>query len=239
MANAPTLEESQRMLALQQSKFSDKKFQHEIARQTKTDYPTWNAASQAQANYQMDSLRQNQGTPEQSLSNQAREQEKTNRLSSRLNQLREMRKSYVNQLTASPAVAAIEAANQAWARQVDIWQSALCAGVWGFDVVVSDWLFLLIWFARMISPLLPKPRGLKIVPSYTLKTMSGIGVAISHGATALFAFLCYLVIALFIGVIVWFVQAIINGSFWEKVQTIYYLQTGPMSVLFELIKGAL
>lgn len=239
MANAPTFEESQRMLALQQSKFSDKKVQHEIARQTKTDYPTWNAAQQAQANYQMDSVRQKQGTPEQSLSSQAQEQEKTNRLSSRLNQLREMRKSYENQLTGSPAAAAIEAANQAWARQVDIWQSALSAGVWSFDVVVSDWLFLLIWLARMISPLLPKPRGLKIVPGYSLKTMSGIGVAISHGATAFFAFLCYLVIAVFVMIIVWFALAVINGSIWEKVQVIYYLQTGPLSVLFELIKGAL
>jgi hypothetical protein len=239
MAKAPTYAETQRQIAFQQSTFNNQQLQQDISKLTKTDYPTWTAAQQEQARYQMDSLRQSQGTPEQSLRDQARQQKNPGRVASRLSELKNMRKAYVDKLATSPMAKEMEVANLAWAKQVDLWQSGLAIGVWGFDVLVSDWLFILIWLARVFSPLLPKPRGLRIVPGYSLKTMGGIGTAISHAGAAFFAGLCYLIIIVFIRVLAWFAMQITNGSFLEKIQALYYLQTGPLLVIYEILKGSL
>ncbi|RJO59725.1 hypothetical protein C4546_00665 [Candidatus Parcubacteria bacterium] len=172
-------------------------------------------------------------TSQPNLREAVQEQKTSGGLTGRLKQLQEIRQRRLQALSLTGTTAtAVQAANFAWARQVDIWQSGLSAGVFSFDIVVSSWLFIVIWFARIISPVLPKPRGLQIVPPYTLKTMSGIGVAIAHAGTAFFAMLQYLVIFFLVAVIAWF----INLPLFEKIQVIKDLASGSLSSLYELVK---
>ncbi|MFA6587979.1 MAG: hypothetical protein WCT08_02820 [Patescibacteria group bacterium] len=235
-----TAQENQRLSALTQSSIVNKRLQDDISKLTKTDFPTWDAAQSEQGRMQMDSIMDRQTNNRSSIRTSADQQkQEQGRLSSRLKQLRNIRKQYVDQLAASPMAEAVTVANQAWAKQVDLWQSGLAIGVWGFDIVVSDWLFILIWLARVFSPLLPKPRGLQIVPSYSLRTMGGIGTAISHAGTAFFAGICYLIIIVFVGIIAWFVMQIVNGSFLEKIQALYYLFTGPLTPIYDVLQSAL
>jgi len=148
----------------------------------------------------------------------------------RLQQMQKMRQQALAIGSAGTAEVVAQA-NAAYARVVNSFQSELIANVLALEVVVSPWLFLLIFFMRIFFPL--RIKGISVIPPYSLRTMAGIGVAISHG-TAAFIILTILFLIFFLfALIVW---AISEGPI-TQTQLFIDLVGGPFSALKALVAG--
>lgn len=121
--------------------------------------------------------------------------------SGRLAQLRNLRNQAMGP---NPVAVAAEAANRAYTRYLNIFQSELVANVMALEVIASPWVFLALYFMRIIAGVMPiRVKGIAVIPPYSLRSAGGFGVFISHTTAALVILTILFLILFFIMFIVW------------------------------------
>ncbi len=171
--------------------------------------------------------------------NQAREQRgalganyKTPQSKNLVGRLAELRRAARVTAVGKPEGIAAKAINVAYARYVSAMQDELLANVLALEVFVSPWVYLTVFFLRITGGLFPMQiKGLRLIPPYNLRTMSGIGEFISHLGGAFLILIILTIILVVVVSIVWFITA----PLWTKVTTIVNLQTGVLKVLYDLV----
>lgn len=124
-----------------------------------------------------------------------------NNFSERFSQLRTLRN---RAMGPNPQAVAAEAINRSYARYFNIFQSELIANAMALEIVVSPWVFLLLYFMRIIAGVLPiRVKGIAVIPPYSLRSASGFGVFIGHTTAALVILIILFLILFFIMFIVW------------------------------------
>lgn len=152
----------------------------------------------------------------------------------RLQQMQKMRQQALAIGSAGTAQA-IALANAAYARVLNSFQSELIANVLALEIVVSPWLFLLIFFMRVFVGLVPlRIKGISVIPPYTLRTMGGIGVFITHLAAALVILTILFLIFFLFAFIVW----AISQDPITQTQLFLDLSGGALGGLWTLITGS-
>ncbi|MDP2789559.1 MAG: hypothetical protein Q8O51_00310 [bacterium] len=135
------------------------------------------------------------------------------------------------QAAAKPGDLAKTAVNKQYTLMVDSWQSSLLTSTLALEVFISPWVFLLMFFMRVMASVVPvRLRGVNVIPPYTLKG-GGIGVLISHLAGAL----AILVVLTIIFVIIALVAIFFTSSTWEKAKLIYDFGPTGLKVLYDLL----
>lgn len=134
-----------------------------------------------------------------------------------------------------PQAVAAEAANRLYTRYFNIFQSELIANAMALEIIVSPWLFLGLFFMRILTSIIPlRVKGVAIIPPYTFRTGDGIGVFIGHLAAALVICIILFAILFFIMLLVWIIteDPITQASFFIEASG------GVFKGLFNLLKAA-
>jgi hypothetical protein len=143
--------------------------------------------------------------------------------------LRSLRRASV--AAAGPTNLAKAAANKAYTQAVNTWQSSLLASTLALEIFISPWLFLLVFFMRVMASVVPaRVKGIDLIPPYTLKG-SGAGVLISHLGGALLILVVLTIIAVLVALVAMFITA----SLWEQIKGVLDLGTTGLQVLYDLV----
>ena len=122
----------------------------------------------------------------------------------RLRHIGEMRKQAAQAVASGQALAK---ANAAYTRVLNSFQSELIGNALALEIIVSPWLFLSIFFMRIMAAIVPlRMKGIVIFPKYSLGLV-GIGVFISHLAAAFVILTILAIIVFFLMFIVWIITA--------------------------------
>ncbi len=109
-----------------------------------------------------------------------------------------------SRVTDSAGNVAQEATNKAYTQVLNTWQSSLLGTSIGMEIFISPWLFLAVFFMRVIASIYPvRVKGVNLVPPYTLKD-GGVGVLISHLGGAVVIFLVLMIIISIIALVAMF-----------------------------------
>jgi len=124
-----------------------------------------------------------------------------------------------------------EATNKAYTQMVNAWQSSFLTTTLALEVFISPWVFLLLFFMRVMASVVPvRLRGIDVIPPYTLKG-GGIGVLISHLGGALL-----IVVVLFIIItIICLIGFFLTQPIWDQIKLIFDLGTTGLQVLYDLV----
>lgn len=218
MANVATADEVLNRRALEREHF------HDAQRIPPAIDPSAMQASQGAVNRDIDGLRQ--ARAERGSLGAKYESPRTRNLAENLRSLRR-----ASVASAGPANLAKAAVNKQYTLMVNSWQSSLLMSTLALEVFISPWVFLLMFFMRVMASIVPvRVRGVDLIPPYTLKG-GGIGVLISHLAGALLILLVLTIIFVIIALVAIF----ITSSTWEKVKLIYDFGLTGLKVLYDLL----
>lgn len=124
-----------------------------------------------------------------------------NNFSARFNQLRTLRN---RAMGPNPQAVAAEAINRSYTQYFNVFQSELIANAMALEVVVSPWVFLILYGVRIIAGVLPiRVKGIAVIPPYSLRSVGGFGVFVGHTTAALVILTILFLILFFIMFIVW------------------------------------
>lgn len=130
---------------------------------------------------------------------------------------------------------AIALANKQYRMYFDGIQSELIGNVLALDVFVSPWVFLALYFLRVIFTIFPvKVKKISVIPPYSMGSAKDIFVLVGHTTAMLVIVIVVTLIFVIIAYIVWFLTL----SFWEKIPVIWDVSKGALKVLHELLTSS-
>ncbi len=183
-------------------------------------------ASQSSVDRDIDSLRQ--AKAERGALGAKYESSRTRNLAENLRELRKK-----SRVTDAKGGLAREATNKAYTQMVNAWQSSLLTSALALEVFISPWVFLLMFFMRVMASVVPvRLRGINIIPPYTLKG-GGVGVLIGHLGGALLILVVLTIVIAIIAMVVIF----LNQSFWEQLKTLFDLGATGLQALYDLVNA--
>jgi hypothetical protein len=150
-----------------------------------------------------------------------------NRLTSRLANLRRSARQYTD-----TGQLAVEATNRSYRTFVDGLQSELIGNVFALEIFVSPWLFLTIYFLRVVGSIFPvRVKRVNLIPPYSMRSAKDIIVLAMHTGAMLLIVIILMTIFVILGYIAWF----LTRSLWEQVSIIWDFSTGALKVMYDLV----